>query len=136
MFHLTWWAKGGNVQMGHLCTLPRPRVHVQVAVDPRALVVYSRLHAGCELVVQDSSSLCAEGEEVNFLALQLRAQSVGQVCTDLAGSAQAQRVSGSPDSAESNLSNRSLLHDMAGISLAPQKGLHQLPHTFGCATFW
>lgn len=52
---------------------------MQVAVEPKALVVYSRLHAGCELIVQDSSCLCAEGEEVNFLTLQLRAQSVGQV---------------------------------------------------------
>ncbi len=52
---------------------------MQVAVEPKALVVYSRLHAGCELIVQDSSCLCAEGEEVGFLTLQLRAQSVGQV---------------------------------------------------------
>ena len=48
-------------------------------MDPKALVVYSRLHAGCELVVQDSACLCGEGEEVSFLTLQLRAQSVGQV---------------------------------------------------------
>ena len=54
-------------------------VLLQVAVDPKALVVYSRLHAGCELVVQDSACLCGEGEEVSFLTLQLRAQSVGQV---------------------------------------------------------
>lgn len=78
-------------------------MHVQVAVDPRALVVYSRLHAGCELVVQDSSSLCAEGDEVNFLTLQLRAQSVGQVCTDLAGTAQAQCLSGSLGFAENKV---------------------------------
>ncbi|CAL5229603.1 g12963 [Coccomyxa viridis] len=51
----------------------------QVAVEPKALVVYSRLHAGCELIVQDSSCMCAEGEELSFLTLQLRAQSVGQV---------------------------------------------------------
>ena len=55
---------------------------MQVAVEPKALVVYSRLHAGCELIVQDSSCLCAEGEELSFLTLQLRAQSVGQVCPD------------------------------------------------------
>lgn len=53
---------------------------MQVAVEPKALVVYSRLHAGCELIVQDSSCMCAEGEEISFLTLQLRAQSVGQVC--------------------------------------------------------
>lgn len=58
-------------------------VIVQVAVDPKALVVYSRLHAGCELVVQDSSCLCAENEEASFLTLQLRAQSVGQVCNSI-----------------------------------------------------
>lgn len=52
---------------------------MQVAVEPKALVVYSRLHAGCELIVQDSSCMCAEGEELSFLTLQLRAQSVGQV---------------------------------------------------------
>ena len=57
----------------------RHLVRMQVAVEPKALVVYSRLHAGCELIVQDSSCLCAEGEEVGFLTLQLRAQSVGQV---------------------------------------------------------
>lgn len=50
-----------------------------MAVDPKALVVYSRLHAGCELIVQDSSSLAAEGEEASFLQLQLRAQAVDQV---------------------------------------------------------
>ena len=64
------------------CPLIRHFLRVQVAVEPKALVVYSRLHAGCELIVQDSSCLCAEGEEVGFLTLQLRAQSVGQVCSD------------------------------------------------------
>ena len=63
-----------------ISTTGKACVHVQVAVEPKALVVYSRLHAGCELVVQDSSCLCAEGEEVSFLTLQLRTQSVGQVC--------------------------------------------------------
>lgn len=53
---------------------------IQVSVDPKALVVYSRMNGSCELVVQDSSSLCAEGEEVSFATLQLRAQAVDQVC--------------------------------------------------------
>jgi hypothetical protein len=36
------------------------------------------MNGSCELVVQDSSSLCAEKEEVSFATLQLRAQAVDQ----------------------------------------------------------
>ncbi|KAK9908516.1 hypothetical protein WJX75_009020 [Coccomyxa subellipsoidea] len=51
----------------------------QVAVEPKALVVYSRMNGDCKLIVQDSSSLCAEGEQVSYATLQLRAQAVDQV---------------------------------------------------------
>lgn len=53
----------------------------QVAVEPKALVVYSRMNGDCKLIVQDSSSLCAEGEQVSYATLQLRAQAVDQVCS-------------------------------------------------------
>ena len=52
---------------------------LQVAVEPKALVVYSRMNGDCKLIVQDSSSLCSEGEEVSYATLQLRAQAVDQV---------------------------------------------------------
>ena len=50
-----------------------------MAVEPKTLVVYSRMNGDCKLIVQDSSSLCSEGEEVSYATLQLRAQAVDQV---------------------------------------------------------
>lgn len=55
--------------------------NAQVAVEPKALVVYSRMNSDCKLIVQDSSSLCAEGEELSYATLQLRAQAVDQACS-------------------------------------------------------
>ena len=51
----------------------------QVAYDAKALAVYSRLNGACDLIVQDASSLAAQGERLSFADLQLRAQAVGQV---------------------------------------------------------
>lgn len=53
--------------------------HLQVAVEPKALVVYSRMNGDCKLIVQDSSSLCAEDEQLSYATLQVRAQAVDQV---------------------------------------------------------
>ena len=43
-----------------------PPSKLQVAYNPKALVVYSRLNGDCDLIVQDSSSFCAEGEALSL----------------------------------------------------------------------
>ncbi len=50
----------------------------QVAYNPKTLAVYSRLNGACDIIVQDASSFCAEGERLSFAELQLRAQAVDQ----------------------------------------------------------
>ena len=52
---------------------------VQVAYNPKALAVYSRLNGACDIIVQDSSSFCGRGERLSFAELQLRTQAVDQV---------------------------------------------------------
>ena len=56
----------------------------QVAYDAKALAVYSRLNGACDLIVQDASSLAAQGERLSFADLQLRAQAVDQARAPLA----------------------------------------------------